>query len=86
MHDTRLPLLTLVTALVLALAEKRVALLRPVKALTELDCEVATLLEAAAPRAAAGAMATAAAMQDAISTELTGAETIDEFGMGNGED
>jgi hypothetical protein len=85
MHDTRLPLLTLVTALVLALAEKRVALLRPVKALTELHCEVATLL-GAAPRAAAGAMATAAAMQDAISTELTGAETIDEFGMGNGED
>jgi hypothetical protein len=37
MHDTRLPLLTLVTALVLVLAEKGVALLRPVKALTELD-------------------------------------------------
>ena len=39
MHDTRLPLLMLLTALVvaLALAEKRVALLRPVKALTELD-------------------------------------------------
>ena len=36
------------------------------------------MLEAAAPRAAAGAMATAAAMQDAISTELTGAETIGE--------
>ena len=47
---------------------------------------VATLLEAAAPRAAAGSMATAAAMQDAISTKLTGAaETIDEYGMGNGD-
>jgi hypothetical protein len=31
-------------------------------------------------------MATAAAMQDAISTEFGAAETIDEFGMGNGED
>ena len=33
----------------------------------------ATVLEAAAPRAAAGAMATAAAMQDAMSTEFAAA-------------
>ena len=41
------------------------ALLRPLKALTELDCEAATLLEAATARAAAGAMV-AAAMQEAM--------------------
>jgi hypothetical protein len=58
-----------------------VALLRPVKALTELDCEVATLLEAAA-----GAIATAAAMQDAISTELTGAETVGECEVSSSEE
>ena len=55
------------------------ALLRPVKALTEVDGEVATLLEATPARAAAGAMVAAvAAMQEAISTELTGAETDGE--------
>jgi hypothetical protein len=47
---------------------------------------VATLLETAAPRAAAGAMATAAAMQDAICTKLTGAETVGECDVSSSEE
>ena len=83
MHCTRLPLLTLLTALML-LPANRVALLTPVKASTEVDaCEVVTL-EVAAPRAAAGAMVAAAATQEAmISPERLSTKPIVERREGN---
>ena len=82
MHCTRLPLLTLVTALML-LPANRVALLRPVKASTEVDVFEVVTLEVAAPRAAAGAMVAAAATQEAISPERLSTKPIVERREGN---
>jgi hypothetical protein len=65
MHCTRLPFWTELKLWLLA--EKRVALLRPEKAFTEVDSEVDTADEAAAK--AAGATTAEAATMDAIARE-----------------